>query len=139
MFWRIIKSIKNEKGQAVIELAITLPLLIMIIGGIVDFSWIYSNQNIISHCSREGARYAIVHATDLNATTKITNYTKSLASSNLADSITVNIKFSNTYSPRLGDVTITVSGDVNILTPIVGIFTKDQKMNLSSSCTMKVE
>ncbi|MDP4118849.1 MAG: TadE/TadG family type IV pilus assembly protein [Bacillota bacterium] len=140
MFWRIIiKSIKNEKGQAVVEFAIVLPILILIIGGMIDFSWIYSNQNIIDNCAREGARYAIVHATDTNVTTEITNYTKSIAPTSLADSLNVQVEFSNTYSHRAGNVKITVSSDVNVLTPIAGVFTDGQKLNLSSSCTMKVE
>lgn len=131
--------IKNEKGQSAIEFAIILPILIMILGGIIDFGWIFTNKNIIDHLSREGARYAIVHATGTGAVTSIKDYTKSLAPLNISDTLIVDVTFSNPSQRREGDVSVSVSGDVNVLTPIVGVFTQGQKINLSSSCTMKVE
>jgi Flp pilus assembly protein TadG len=131
-----LKKINNEKGQALIELALTLPILILILGGIVDFGWIFTNQNIVDHLAREGARYAVVHSTDTNA---IKNYTKSLTTSNISTTLNVAVTFSNTYNRRLGDVTVSVTGAVKVLTPITGIFTNGQAINLDSTCRMKVE
>lgn len=139
MFNKIIKKIKNENGQAFVELALTLPVLLLILGGIIDFGWIFTNQNIVDHLAREGARYAIVNSTVANATTVIRTYTKNLAPVNIRDSLTVNITFSNTFNPRLGDVTVEVLGVVDVLTPITGVFTNGQTINLDSSCRMKVE
>ncbi len=135
----LIKKAREEDGQAIVELAITLPIIIMLLCGMIDFGWLYTNQNIIDHLAREGARYAIVHAVDANATTVITNYTKSLAPTNIRSNIIVNITFSNQSQPRLGNVTIAVNRDVNVLTPIVGLFTTGQTLNLKSTCMMKVE
>lgn len=137
MFRNIFRGIKNEKGQAVVELAITLPILLIILCGIIDFGWLFTNQNVFDHCAREGARYAIVHSAD--TVTSIQTYTKSVAPSNLINSLTVDVTYSNPSNKRAGDVTIQVNGDVDVLTPIVGVFTQGQKVNLSSSCTMKVE
>ncbi|MBK5244583.1 MAG: pilus assembly protein, partial [Eubacteriaceae bacterium] len=127
---------KKEDGQAVVELAITLPILIMILCAIIDFGWIFTNQNIIDNASREGARYAIVHSTNVTA---IETYTKSVTPANIRNNLTVTVTFSNPSNPRQGDVTVVVAGGVTALTPIVGVFTQGEIINLDSSCTMKVE
>lgn len=139
MLRHLIKVLKNENGQAIVELAIALPILLIILGGIIDFGWLFTNQNAIDHCARGGARYAIVNATGTDATTVIKNYTKSIAPANIADSLVITVTFTNTVKPRLGDVIINISADVSVLTPITGVFTGGQKVKLSSSCTMKVE
>lgn len=142
MFIDVIRKFKNEKGQAFVELAIVLPLLLMILCGIIDYGWIFTNQNTIDHCAREGARYAIIHAADSGTITeikeKIATYTKDLAPSNISNSLIVTVTFTNS-SPRLGDVKVKVNRDTEALTPIAGIFTAGQTINLTSSCTMKVE
>jgi uncharacterized protein (UPF0333 family) len=35
---------KNEKGQAMVEFALIVPLLILLLCGIIDFGWIFGNQ-----------------------------------------------------------------------------------------------
>ncbi|WP_373484178.1 TadE/TadG family type IV pilus assembly protein [Acetobacterium sp.] len=136
MFANIIKRIKKEDGQAVVELALTLPILIMILCGIIDFGWLFTNQNSIDNCAREGARYAIVNST---SETAIEDHIRAIAPENIADTIEIDITFSNVSNPQLGDVIVIISDEIDILTPIVGVFVQGETMNLSSSCTMKVE
>lgn len=136
MIAKFIRKIINEDGQAVVELAITLPILIMILCAIIDFGWFFTNQNTMDYCTRDGARYAIVHSSSVNA---IKTYVRDIAPDAIADSLVINVTFSNPANPTLGDVTVEVNGDVNVLTPIAGVFTQGQTMNLSSTCIMKVE
>lgn len=136
MFANIIKKMKKEDGQAIVELAISLPILIMILCAIIDFGWLFMNQNSIDYASREGARYAIVNSSSKSA---IEAHIRAIAPENIATTAEINITFTNVSNPRLGDVVIEISDDVAILTPIVGVFVQGETMNLSSSCTMKVE
>ncbi|UWG99179.1 pilus assembly protein [Dehalobacter sp. DCM] len=136
---QLLKKIKGNKGQAVAEFALILPILLLILGGIIDFGWIMMNQNAVDHSAREGARYAIVHAIEPNAVTNIQNYTKALTPSFISGSLVVTVTFSNTTYPREGNVTVLTSSDVSILTPIVGVFVQGDTIHLDSSCTMKVE
>lgn len=136
MFTKLIRRIKKEDGQAVIELAITLPILIMILCAIIDFGWFFTNQNAIDYCSREGSRFAIVHSTSVDA---IKTHVREVAPDYIADSLEINVTFTNPTNKRLGDVIVEVNENVDVLTPIVGIFTHGQTMNLTSSTTMKVE
>ncbi len=50
--------LKNEKGQAVVEMALVLPLLITIMCGIIDFGWIFMNRYEVEQAAYAGARYA---------------------------------------------------------------------------------
>lgn len=52
---------RHQRGQALVEFAIVIPVLLVFMLAIVDFGrgiYIYS---VISDAAREGARYAIVH------------------------------------------------------------------------------
>jgi len=131
--------VKSNKGQAVIELAITLPILLLVLCAIIDFGWIFTNKLFVTFSSREGARYGIVVATESNAAELIEEKIQEVTPSFLKDKITVKVTFSNIYDIRAGDVTVTVSCVVKALTPVVGVFTTDQNIPLDSVCVMKVE
>jgi Flp pilus assembly protein TadG len=54
-------KLKNERGGALIEFAIVLPLLLLLVGGIVDFGILFYNKQVLTNASREGARAGIVY------------------------------------------------------------------------------
>lgn len=55
-----MKTMTDQKGVAVVEFAIVLPLLLVIVFGIVEFGLLMYNKAIITNASREGARAGIV-------------------------------------------------------------------------------
>ena len=55
-------TIKNQKGAAAVEFAIILPLLLVLLFGIVEFSILFYNKAMITNASCEGARAGIVFA-----------------------------------------------------------------------------
>lgn len=57
-----LKLERSNRGQAMIEFAMVLPLLILIIMGVFDLGRAIYGYNVISNSAREGARYGIVHA-----------------------------------------------------------------------------
>ncbi|WP_306843249.1 TadE/TadG family type IV pilus assembly protein [Paenarthrobacter nicotinovorans] len=56
-----VKSNTNERGAAAVELALILPLLLLILFGIMEFGRAYNVQVSLTQAAREGARYAAVH------------------------------------------------------------------------------
>jgi Flp pilus assembly protein TadG len=48
----------SEKGSNLIEMALASALLLLILGGVVDFGQMFSNYIIITNATREAARYA---------------------------------------------------------------------------------
>jgi Flp pilus assembly protein TadG len=53
-------KLKTERGAAVVEFAVILPLLLTLFAGIVEFSLVYLNKQILTTASREGARLGII-------------------------------------------------------------------------------
>ncbi len=53
---------RREKGQSAVELALLLPLLMLILLGCLDLGRVYSSWIAVTNGSREGARWAARHA-----------------------------------------------------------------------------
>ena len=54
------KTYASGRGQAMVEFAIVLPLLVALTFGIIEFGVFLYNQQVITNASREGARRGIV-------------------------------------------------------------------------------
>ena len=54
---------RSEKGVALIEAAITLPLILLICVGIFEFGRAYQTWQVLTNASREGARLAVIEGT----------------------------------------------------------------------------
>ncbi len=52
----------DERGSSIVEMAIVLPLLLMLVFGIVEFGVMFYDRQVITNASREGARAGIVQA-----------------------------------------------------------------------------
>lgn len=51
----------GEQGQALVEFALVLPVLLLVIFGLIDLSRAVFQENTLAYAAREGTRYAIVH------------------------------------------------------------------------------
>jgi Flp pilus assembly protein TadG len=51
---------QEERGQAIVELALTLPLLLLIIMGVFDFGLLFQRFEVVTNAAREGARLAVL-------------------------------------------------------------------------------
>ncbi len=50
---------RKERGQAVVEFALVLPIVLMMIFGIIEFGRVISGTLTANHCANELARYAV--------------------------------------------------------------------------------
>src|SRR6185503_3684059 len=57
---------RPDQGQGLVELALALPVFIMVVMGIVDFGMGLRAYVMVNNSSREGARYAIVCPSTVN-------------------------------------------------------------------------
>ena len=51
---------RNRRGQAVVEMALVMPILLLLVFGITEFGRAWMTSNILHTASREGARLAVV-------------------------------------------------------------------------------
>ena len=55
------KRMTNERGAALLETAITLPLILFICVGVFEFGRAFQTWQVITNASREGARTAVIN------------------------------------------------------------------------------
>jgi len=80
---------KNERGAALLETAITIPIILLITVGIFEFGRAYQTWQVLTNAAREGARIAIlVDKTDEEVQTAVKNY---ITSGGLPATPTVNV------------------------------------------------
>lgn len=54
------RLIQNERGAALLETAITIPIVLLIAVGIFEFGRAYQTSQVLTNAAREGARIAIL-------------------------------------------------------------------------------
>ena len=52
---------RRDRGQGLVEIALVLPVFLLIVLGTIDFGRAIYIYSVMSNGAREGARYAIVH------------------------------------------------------------------------------
>src|SRR5512133_2417626 len=53
-------GLRRDEGQALVELALILPLLVLLVIGVVDFGRALNIKNDETHLASEAARFAVV-------------------------------------------------------------------------------
>jgi Flp pilus assembly protein TadG len=56
------QTLADERGVAIVEFALVLPLLLLVVLGIVDFGKAYGYKNEETHLANQAARYAAVNS-----------------------------------------------------------------------------
>ena len=51
---------RSDSGAELIELALVLPILLIVIAGIIDFGFLFQRYEAVTNAAREGARLAIL-------------------------------------------------------------------------------
>jgi Flp pilus assembly protein TadG len=105
--------LKSQRGQALVEFALILPILLAVMIGIFQFGGAYSQKNNLNFLANQAARYASVNGcapcagTDANA---IATYVKSTAdTSQLKSTTTITFCLPNSTN-KVGDpLQVTVS------------------------------
>jgi Flp pilus assembly protein TadG len=61
---------RRDDGAELIELAIVLPILLLVVAAIIDFGFLFQRYEAVTNAAREGARIAVLpgySATDVQA------------------------------------------------------------------------
>lgn len=63
---------RRDRGAAAVEMALTLPVLLLLVGGIVDFGRAFNAQMTMTQAAREGARMVALGYTTTQVNTRVT-------------------------------------------------------------------
>jgi hypothetical protein len=56
---------RQDAGSELIELAIVMPILVLLLLGIVDFAFLFQRWEVVTNATREGARLGSMASADL--------------------------------------------------------------------------
>jgi Flp pilus assembly protein TadG len=136
---RIIK--RGENGQAMVEFALILPILILILCGIIDFGWIFGNQVVLSNATRESARYMAMNY-DSTATLAANKAVAVDVLDDLVPPAVIPADMTVTFSAVVGtdstSITVGATYPLKVLTPLVGVILGNT-FTISASTTMRAE
>lgn len=129
----------SDKGASLIEFAVLAPLLLILVLGIVEFGWLFGQNNSVRHAAGEAGRVASVNG----GSTILSSEIAQIACNDLLGSggITT-LEVAVTSSPPAGDVgdagTVTVTVGVTSLSnaPIISSFLPAQ---LSETAVFRLE
>jgi hypothetical protein len=120
---------RYERGQATVEAALVLPLVVLLLLAVVQVGLLVRAEVLVTHAAREAARSAAVDA-DPQAATRAAG----LATTLDAHRMTVRVEGRSGPGSRVRvDITYTAPTDV----PLVGALLGD--VTLHASATMRVE
>jgi Flp pilus assembly protein TadG len=57
---RIGSRVRCERGAELIEFALTLPILLLVVLGIIEFGFVFREYEVVTNAAREGARIAVL-------------------------------------------------------------------------------
>lgn len=106
---------KGERGQALVEMALVLPLFFLLLFGVVEMGRVGYAYITVNNAAREGGRIASFGGTDLEINSSINNASVSLDPAKLTITITP------PQSLRLSgqEITVQVSYPVQLIIPII--------------------
>jgi len=132
----------NERGAALLETAITVPIILLIAVGIFEFGRAYQTQQVLTNAAREGARTAVLpDATDAQVTTIVRNYLTSGGLSAVNPVITHNEPFGTVTASK---VVINYPFNFIVLNPVARLVTRTSTLgrgvlNMQATALMRNE
>lgn len=130
----MMKYLKNERGQSLVEFALILPLILLILMGILEFGILLNSYLSINHASKEGARLGALGGTDAEIFAEILNTLPTLDAPN----ITITINPSQQSRTRGEVVVVTVTYNYPVTLPVIGRIINNV-VNLEAQTSMRVE
>lgn len=105
---------RDEGGASMVEMALVLPLLLIMLFGIIEASWAFAQQNDVRHGAREGARVAAVDIGDAAAVGQVVCDRMDIV--NPASGVTVDLAPLTSDGSTGGLATIRVEANLQSLT-----------------------
>jgi len=129
----------GDAGQALVEIAIALPILLALLVGIFEFARAYNVQQVITGAAREGAREGVLPTATAALVDSVVD--ARLANANITSgTVTISSVSVATGSPVT--VTVAVNYRFVFIGPVLSLFSTGVDpgtINLSSTATMRKE
>lgn len=129
-----MNNLKDQKGQALVEFAIVLPILLLLVMGILQFGMMLNSYLTIENAAREGARTGIIGSSDSEIQNLIISTSPNLDPAKLKVTITP-----SGAARKPGDtLTVKVTYNYELIVPIISNLFNDVVV-LNGQTSMRVE
>ncbi len=129
------KLFKGQDGQAMVEMALVLPILLILCLGIFEFGRILGSFMVINNLARDGARFGVVGNNDLEITNRV------FAGHAWLDEDNMTVSISPAFENRnVGDaLNVSVDYSLPLMTSFFASIIDENTVSLSAQCSMRVE
>ena len=124
---------KGEHGQALVEMALVLPLFFLLLFGVIEMGRIGYAYITVSNAAREGGRIATFGASDSDIIISIQSAASSLDPAGLK-----NLEITPVVRQSGQDVTVKVTYTVKLIIPLITNVISNS-VDVHSSITMRME
>lgn len=127
------RILRERKGQATVELALVLPILLLLLVGVAQVSLLLSAYLTVEASAQEGADLAAIGGSDTAIVARVDQVASDLNAANLSVSV-------SPPEPRMPgtDVTVTVVYVEPITIPLVSTFL-GPSITMQSSLSMQIQ
>jgi len=137
----------SDRGSELIELAVVLPILLLVFAAIADFGFLFQRYEVVTNAAREGARIAVLPGyaaqADTNVHDRVQNYltTSGLNETTWTSSVTYQSETVGALTVQTARVTVVYPSRFMFIGGFAGFFSGGGwgTMNLRSVSTMRVE
>jgi Flp pilus assembly protein TadG len=140
------RFIRNQRGSALLETAITIPIVLLVSVAIFEFGRAYQTWQVLTNAAREGARVAVISgSTDQQVQDTVRNY---LTSGNITNPGSAAINIDRAVAINGTDtasrITVNYPFSFIVLNPVArlvvsGTNTGSAPVTMSSVATMRNE
>ena len=120
----------KDSGQAVVELALTFPLIVLLLLGIIQVGLVVRDQILVVHASREAARVGAVDS-DPNAPRRAAVGSSGLSRNRMT------VESSSRGGPG-STLSVTVHYDCPTEVPLIGAFLPDVRLRAVTAIRVEV-
>ncbi|ADI02676.1 TadE/TadG family type IV pilus assembly protein [Syntrophothermus lipocalidus] len=131
---RLRRAVERNEGQALVEFALILPILLVLIMGIIEFGRIFFSYLVITELAREGARYGVVGHTEQ----QIVEHLEGMASVLDPEKLVIDVTPNDGERVRGQGLTVEIDYTVDLIGPFIGALLPDP-FPVVASCTMRLE
>lgn len=133
------RKVQRSRGQALIEFALVLPILLLLILGAMDIGRLFTTKIVLTNAAREGANYLSRNIDDYSGTWQAIQEEGSYSG---IDLVYTDVDWANTNCCTPGssvEIKITKTVDLIFGSFLQSMFSLDGQVEVSSSVKMRVQ
>lgn len=140
----MLKRLRNQRGAALIETAITIPLVLLVSVSIFEFGRAYQTWQVLTNAAREGARVAVLEQyTDAQVTNVVRTYLTNGRLTNAATATILVVRNEPFGTVTASRITVNYPFQFMVLNPVARLVrstsTAGTPLTMQSSALMRNE